>query len=99
MGAWKISTISIPADAIARWEQEIASLPARKRKNWKDCASDRMGAKCLVVYDMEGVEVPGYGRVHFLQRMSQQKKKRCSTRTKRSAPCCRSAGSITCRTQ
>ena len=32
-----------------------------------------MGAKCLVVYDTEGVEVPGYGRVHFLQRTSQQK--------------------------
>ena len=68
-----LSTISVPADAIARWEQEIASLPARKRKNWKGNARDRMGAKCLVVYDAEGVEVPGYGRVLFLQRMSQQK--------------------------
>ena len=58
---------------IARWEQEIASLPARKRKNSKGNAHDRMGTKCLVVYDAEGVELPGYGRVHFLQRMSQQK--------------------------
>ena len=48
-----LSTISVPADVIARWEQEIASLPARKRKNWKGNARDRMGAKCLVVYDAE----------------------------------------------
>ena len=69
--AWR--TISVPSDGIARWEREIAALPARKRKNWKGNAQDRMGAKCLVVYDAEGVEVPGYGRVHFLQRMNQQK--------------------------
>ena len=68
-----MSTISVPADVIARWEREIASLPARKRKNWKSFAQDRMGIKGIVVYDAEGVEVQGYGRVHFLQRMNQQK--------------------------
>ena len=69
----QLSTISIPADAIARWEQEIASLPARQRKNWISFAQDRRGIKGIVVYDEEGVEIQGYGRVHFLQRMNQQK--------------------------
>ena len=69
-----LRTISVPADSIARWESEIAALPARKRKNWKDNARDRQGVKCVVVWDEEGVEVPGWGRVHFLQRMNAQKK-------------------------
>ena len=51
---------------------EIASLPTRKRKKWKGWAKDPFGAKAVVFYDAEGVEVPGYGRVHFVKRMSQQ---------------------------
>ena len=58
---------------IARWEQEIASLPVRKRKNWKGVSISSFWAYDKVYYDAEGVEVQGYGRVHFLQRMSQQK--------------------------
>ena len=30
-----LCTISVPADSYARWEREIAALPARKRKNWR----------------------------------------------------------------
>jgi len=72
-GVPALCTISVPAERIAEWEREIASLPARKRKNWKGCAADQFSAKCKVVYDAEGIEVPGYCRVHFKQRMCQQK--------------------------
>ena len=68
-----LRTISVPADSIARWESEIAALPARKKKNWKASATDRQGVKCAVVWDADGMEVPGWGRVRFLQRMNGQK--------------------------
>ena len=66
-----LCSISVPMDKIRQMEAEIASLPPRKRKNWKGYTKDEFDAKSLVVYDAEGVEVPGYGRVHVLQRMSQ----------------------------
>ena len=56
------------------WKAQIAALPARKRKNWKGSTTDRFGARGVVVYDPQGIEVPGYGRTHFKQRMSEQKK-------------------------
>ncbi len=61
---------------------EIASLPTRKRKNWKGWATDQFDAKGVVFYDAEGVEVPGYGRVHFVQRMNQQKQAMYKTEQK-----------------
>ena len=68
-----LCSISVPMDKIRQMEAEIASLPPRKRKNWKWHSKDEFDTISIVVYDAEGVEVPGYGRVHFLQRMSQQK--------------------------
>ena len=47
-------------------EAEIASLPPRKRKSWKWHSKDEFSILGIVVYDAEGVEVPGYGRVHFV---------------------------------
>ena len=73
------ATTSVPADGIERWKAEIAALPARKRKNWKGGTIDRFGARCVVVYDPQGIEVPGYGRTHFKQRMSEQKKSMYAT--------------------
>ena len=75
-------TISVPKDVIARWEVEIASLPTRKRKNWKRLAKDQFGTKGVVFYDAEGVEVPGYGRVHFMQHMNKQKQAMFNTNQK-----------------
>ena len=65
---------SVPVDGIEMWKAEIAALPVRKRKNWKGSMIDRFGVRGVVVYDPQGIEVPGYGRTHFKQRMSEQKK-------------------------
>ena len=46
---------------IEMWEAELAALPVRKRKNWKGSMIDRFGVKGVVVYDPQGIEVPGYG--------------------------------------
>ena len=69
-----LATTSVPGDSIEMWKAQIAALPARKRKNWKGSMIDRFGVRGVVVYDPQGIEVPGYGRTHFKQRMSEQKK-------------------------
>ena len=68
------ATTSVPADAIEMWKAEIAALPVRKCKNWKGSMIDRFGVRGGVVYDPQGIEVPGYGRTYFKQRMNEQKK-------------------------
>ena len=70
----RFATTSVPADAIERWKAEIAALPVRKRKNWKGNIIDRFGVRGGVVYDPQGIEALGYGRTHFKQLMSEQKK-------------------------
>ena len=92
-----LCTISVPIDKIREMEAEIASLPPRMRKNWQCSAIDCQGVKCLVVYDAEGFEVPGYGRVHFVQRMNQQKQAMFDTNLAL-RPVLPMGGSITCRT-
>ena len=73
------ATTSVPADVIEGWKAEIAALPVRKRKNWKGSMIDRCGVRGVVVYDPQGIEVPGYGRTHFKQRMNEQKKSMYAT--------------------
>ena len=68
-----LATTSVPVDSIEMWKAEIAALPVRKRKNWKGRMVDRFGVRGVVVYDPQGIEVPGYGRTHFKQRMNEQK--------------------------
>ena len=68
-----LATTSAPGDRIEMWKAQIAALPARKRKNWKGSMIDRFGVRGVVVYDPQGIEVPGYGRTHFKQRMNEQK--------------------------
>ena len=68
-----LCTASAPKDAYQGWEREIAALPERKRKNWKGYMKDDFAAKSLVLYDAKGIDVPGYGVVHFKQRMNEQK--------------------------
>ena len=75
----RFATTSVPVDSIEMWKAEIAALPVRKRKNWKGSTTDRFGARCVVVYDPQGIEVPGYGRAHFKQRMNEQKKSMYAT--------------------
>ena len=41
--------------------------------------TDRFGARGVVVNDPQRIEVPGYGRTHFKQRMSEQKKSMYAT--------------------
>ena len=74
-----LATTSVPVDSIEMWKAEIAALPVRKRKNWKGSMTDRFGARGVVVYDPQGIEVPGYGRTHFKQRMNEQKKSMYAT--------------------
>ena len=52
-----LCTISGPMDRIRQMEAEIASLPPRKRKNWKWHSKDEFSIVGTVVYDAEGVEV------------------------------------------
>ena len=77
-----LCTASVPIDKIRQMEAEIASLPPRKRKNWKRQTKDEFQTFSLVVYDAEGVEVPGYGRVHFMQHMNKQKQAMFNTNQK-----------------
>ena len=74
-----LATTSVPVDSIEMWKAEIAALPVRKRKNWKGSMTDRFGVRGVVVYDPQGIEVPGYGRTHFKQRMNEQKKSMYAT--------------------
>ena len=69
-----LATTSVPVDSIEMWKAQIAALPVRKRKNGKGSMIDRFGVRCVVVYDPQGIEVPGYGRTHFKQRTNEQKK-------------------------
>ena len=69
-----LATTSVPGDSIEMWKAQIAALPVRKRKNWKGSMIDRFGVRGGVVYDPQGIEVPGYGRTYFKQRMNEQKK-------------------------
>ena len=41
--------------------------------------TDRFGVRGVVVYDPQGIAVPGYGRTHFKQRMNEQKKSMYAT--------------------
>ena len=75
----RFATTSVPVDSIEMWKAEIAALPVRKRKNWKGSMIDRCGVRGVVVYDPQGIEVPGYGRTHFKQRMNEQKKSMYAT--------------------
>ena len=77
-----LATTSVPVDSIEMWKAEIAALPVRKRKNWKGSMIDRFGVRGVVVYDPQGIEVPGYGRTHFKQRMNEQKKSMYATEQK-----------------
>ena len=78
-GGTYLATTSVPGDSIEMWKAQIAALPARKRKNWKGNMIGRFGVRGVVVYDPQGIEVPGYGRTHFKQRMNEQKKSMYAT--------------------
>ena len=78
-GGTYLATTSVPVDSIEMWKAEIAALPVRKRKNWKGSMTDRFGVRGVVVYDPQGIEVPGYGRSHFKHRMNEQKKSMYAT--------------------
>jgi hypothetical protein len=65
-------TATVPDSTLAKWNEEIERLPARKLKHWKATTIDPYGIRCQVKYSDVRTATGVNAFSHFQKRLSTQ---------------------------